>query len=80
MTDSNKSMFIDFIKTKPTSSGIRDFCEENNIDLEEAYDMIAEIKIPQNCTGCRNKAFYPNMYPCHSCSRVERRDYFNVEV
>ena len=80
MTNSDKNNLIDFLKTNPTSSGIRDFCEDNNIDIEEAYDVIADIKIPPNCKGCCNKAFYPDMYPCHSCSRVERRDYFNVGV
>ena len=61
-----------------TDSDIRDFCEENRVSMKEVYEYIAYLTVPECCKNCKNKVFFPNMYPCHSCSRVPREDCFEA--
>ena len=80
LTNEIMQKLVDICDHPHTDSDIRDFCEENNVSMREAYEYIADLRVPPCCKGCCNTAFYPNMYPCHSCSRIPRKDYFQVEV
>ena len=62
-----------------TQSDIECYCDDNDIDYDEAFEMlcIAEA-LPECCVGCKHSAFYSNlstMYPCNCCSRIMRDMY-----
>lgn len=80
LTNEIVKKLAEFYEKPHTDSDIRDFCEENDVNMKEAYEFLAVLRVPPCCIGCCNVAFYPNMYPCHSCSRIPRKDYFGVEV
>lgn len=80
LTGEIKNKLSEVYQAAHTDSDIRDFCEENSVSMKEAYEFIASLRVPPSCVGCCNNVFYPNMYPCHSCSRIPRKDYFGIEV
>lgn len=64
-----------------TQSDIECYCDDNDIDYDEAFEVVSiykSIRIPDYCKGCKHTAFYSKlsaMYPCNCCARVMRDMY-----
>ncbi len=62
-----------------TQSDVECYCDGHGIDYDEAFDVIATMRIlPECCSGCKHSAFYSNlspMYPCNCCARIMRDMY-----
>ncbi len=54
---------------------IMDFCDENDIPHDKAFQFIDEARVPQCCEGCKYIGAYNNMYPCNCCSRPRKDMY-----
>ena len=64
-----------------TQSDIECCCDDNDIDYDEAFEVVSIYKsiiIPDCCKGCKHTAFYSKlsaMYSCNCCARVMRDMY-----
>lgn len=64
-----------------TQSDIECYCDDNDIDYDEAFEVVSiykSIRIPDCCKGCKHTAFYSKlsaMYPCNCCARVMKDMY-----
>ena len=52
-----------------SDSDIEDFCDEKGIPYQEAFDFLADKRVPACCSKCKHKAMFRKHYPCIYCSR-----------
>lgn len=56
-------------KTVISDSDIDELCEEFQMSYHDMSSYLFDITHPDIiCVNCRNKPYFPNMYPCASCS------------
>lgn len=60
--------------------------EYTNQKAADLWNALSKESIPSNfagCEGCKHIGFrypYASMYPCISCIRANKKDYYNVDL
>lgn len=69
MNEKTKVQLIELYESGGTDSAIEEFCDENNIQYKDAFDVIAKHKSPSCCKNCKYENQSHTFYPCCCCSR-----------
>lgn len=66
-----------FLSENPefTYNQLWELCDKNEINLKEAIKMIAYIKAPEGCKGCKHIGPYLENHLCLSCARNHEDHY-----